>query len=404
MNLDELLKRKSILNYDNDNKIICSTFGELLDATSDKNILNPIDQCDIQMDKVKEIFKTYKDRPTFFLAKTLFSFGYVSETATTEMKNTYIFIDGHHRRDAIKEICKNNNDEKNTNIMISFNKLNCIDDVSKLFLELNGDSFKMDLSSNIKKFFDVKKAFFASKIKEKFSKKFKNCFANKKDSHFYTLNSFLKYLHTESFFDQYYEQLDNIDDEKKINNMITNLSDECINYIDKKQKDYFKKLKYIESIKKNSRYYVEELSMIKNYSNMMGCKNNNFIMYLISDGNQKPYHEYIKGKSKKNMLSHDEKIKIWNKKYKKMDRVKCSKNECENEMIKNIPYGFFLHNKNDNLIPVCYNHFYCYCSEDSGQSDTSNNDTDHSYSSDFDSEDENIKFKKKSITKTKKLD
>ncbi len=99
MNFNELLKRKAVIEYNKNTKIVCSTFGEFLEALKNENILDPIDQKDINYTKVQEICSSYKSNPEFFIAKSLFSIGYISSsslfflwTGIIEKKQLKIFV------------------------------------------------------------------------------------------------------------------------------------------------------------------------------------------------------------------------------------------------------------------------------------------------------------------------
>ena len=129
--INKLLKSRSPIITIDDNNIYKCTFKELRNIT---NIDTPVEQVNLDDDKINEMIKAYNTNKHYFLGKCLIT---ISKT-TIDNNTVYYIMDGQHRLEMIKRLPFTENIE----LLLSIININTIEEFHKLFNELNIDSLK----------------------------------------------------------------------------------------------------------------------------------------------------------------------------------------------------------------------------------------------------------------------
>ena len=127
--INELLKKREPIITVNDNYIYKCTFKELRNIT---NIDTPIEQVDLNDDKINEMIDAYKNNKHYFLGKCLIT---ISKTVIDDNVIKYYIIDGQHRMNMINKLST-----ENEQLLLSVITINSKEEFHKLFNELNMDS------------------------------------------------------------------------------------------------------------------------------------------------------------------------------------------------------------------------------------------------------------------------
>jgi hypothetical protein len=283
--INKLLKNRSPIITIEDNNIYKCTFKELRNIT---NIDTPVEQVNLDDDKINDMIKAYTTNKHYFLGKCLIT---ISKTTIDENIQYYI-MDGQHRIEMIKRLPSTENVE----ILLSIININTIEEFHKLFNELNIDSLKYKFKNlsifEKQNLYSIKKEL-----------KYKYTFTPKKSSEtnpLYTISEFID----------------------QIGNSFSALN--IIEILEEKNKLFLDKLSYLEIINDYS-FSETEKKCILQHKNIMFFKKNNFINYLLDD-TVEPYHDFIVRQKIPKALS----IKVWKNEFNEKTNGKCPIFNCDN--------------------------------------------------------------------------
>jgi len=352
-----LKSNKSVINFPHSVTIYSLTFQQLIDLNEKIEI--PDVQVDLNEDKVCQMIESYNKNPKFFGPKCLLTLATMNINDITK----YYLVDGQHRYEAIKRLL--NKDKSLTNIvLLTVVPVESRVELIKLFKELNIDSLKCPKLNNFE-------WFLIEKLKEKIKEKFPTLPNNISKRHnLYTASEFLEILQRRNILTSFSVKykLDKLNDEDIVNKESSELIDKDNYYIntimfilEKKNKEFFAKAKYLELIKADAdeyRFHLGEKAMIENHICMF-FKRNNFFDWLI-DSKIEPEHLKV---SPRITISDSTKNKVWINEFEAKNSGMCPIWNCKKILDKDVQNswqcGHIIRINNggkttlDNLRPIC---------------------------------------------------
>ena len=208
-------------------KLIQVTFSDIVKINDNNNVISPVEQIELDENKVNEICESYKNNRSYFISKCVITIGYMEDTDT----NIYYIVDGQHRINSVIKLYLN--DHINGTMLISLQKMMSLFDVTELFSELNKDSSK----SNHFIMKNMKNKMKYIELKKQMENEWKGCYNNKKTTSgdFYSLSAMIKYLDENDYFNNFFSDTDENEDE----NIIISIEN-IIDDLNKKQILFFK--------------------------------------------------------------------------------------------------------------------------------------------------------------------
>ena len=258
--------------------------------------------------------------------------------------NKYIhyIIDGQHRFNAILNLA---NELPNSYQNFVLHICRSEEDAINVFQQLiKGQEANYLLGGNtfLKNFRDSLQFRLREYLKKHYSEYFTS---NIKNEYIYTVEGFLRELNEKNYFE-------------KCN---YNIPEKIVNFLDKKNSKFLKKVNYIDYIENNSNlFYKKEIDLLnKNINNLkiFSLKRNNFIDYLFSSRESKiyPKHNFREMKEK---IPKKIKANLWSLYSNKNSKIKCPL--CKTLLLeKNFQAGHIISEKNggcidiSNLYPIC---------------------------------------------------
>lgn len=314
VNIEDIIKSKELL--------MTITFQELISIKD--NLIIPDIQVDLNEDKVIGIKESYLKNPKFFVPKSLIT---IAKLQTNDITKCYL-VDGQHRVEAIERLIQEDENITN-NIRLALVSTSSRTELILLFKELNIDSLKCPKLSDFEWIIIEK---LKDKIKNKYSDLPKTI-SNKKN--IYTVGEFLDLLKKknilEVFNKKYNLEKGNNDDNMLIDND-DNYVDEILKKLEKKNKEFFRKAKYLEilnnleqnTINDDYKFQKIEKDFIEKHT-IMFFKRNNFIDWLV-DNTLEPEHE----KMIRINITDEIKNKVWTKEFEARNSGNCPIWDCKN--------------------------------------------------------------------------
>ena len=297
------IKRKSIYptKDEKSNKIIPITSKELKEINL--IIKHPIIQTTLNDDKIKEMCELYNDESNFshhFLACALITIARI----IVGDKEDYYLVDGQHRINMALDLLEED-ENNNMSFLLAIITVKTKNEMESLMKSINKDSLKYKyidypifdqiLFQELKEIYLLKYIFLPKRASDK--------------SKIYTANEFIDLLIKIKF--------DKIEDFNS--------------YIQKKDKDFFNKIGYLEKLHDNKdKFNKKEIECIENKSCMF-MKNNNFLEWLINNSII-PYHDF----NERPTISKDLQTQVWQKEYGSLTSGHCPIYNCKNDVSRNI--------------------------------------------------------------------
>jgi hypothetical protein len=316
------------------------SFGKL--TKMNEFIIKPYCQGSLDLDKVDDLVKSYKNNIIYHQCRNNLTFGCL------EKNDEYVFynVDGQHRLEMALKLFEEKCDDC---FEINFVFCNTMSELKELFNELNKDSNKNKFQVNME-FDDI-----LNEIKYILNEDYNEFFAKRKSSKnkLYTIEEFIEILN------KYKKNIEEYDEtEEFIKDLI--IKNKEFNLLVNDQG--YSELKNIETNNSIKLFYDKEREILKKKKYYtFAFKNNNF----IDDGNNscylfyeiEPYHELRKEKDKIGKMLRR---KVWIKEFNKEDFGICPVYKCKNILgIDTCHIGHIVSSKNggnndiDNLRPIC---------------------------------------------------
>ena len=160
------------------------TFDEIYHIMNNKELEYPEEQCNIDEERVDEMYKCYKKNKKYFMSKCLVTIGVLDEY--------YFIIDGQHRLEMIHNNYKELSKSINPKVLFAIYELKDEEELCELFLELNKDSEKNKLKLDIDIFGNIRR----NKFKKMLAEKYSDLYSKKRNSktHLFTIDEFVNKL------------------------------------------------------------------------------------------------------------------------------------------------------------------------------------------------------------------
>ena len=309
------------------------SFKGIAKLYKDNTFENPIQQAELDEDKIKQMVDSYLKNPEYLIYKNKIIIAVLMNSDETNY-NLYL-VDGQHRINMGIKLYEEHN--ICDYLILCYYKMNKLEEIEELFNECNRDSYKNKIEFDK----DIIKKIKYNELKVLLKNKYSETFSKTKSSNNvrYSVSEFLNILSDKNYFDKYSvsDIIFNIETKNKLFNKIIDYQ----GYLD---------------INDSNLFYKDEINCIKN-GLIFSLKNNNFIEYLL-DHTITPDHTF---KYPKNRINPALRITIWNKFYNSNDG-KCNVYKCKNKICNDadgFECGYKISRKNggefniDNLIPIC---------------------------------------------------